>query len=404
MKVLAQRIRVSDESLELIRAGTNEILSSGVLTMGRYTRQFEDSFSSFTGAAFAVACNSGTSALELILRALEIEGRSVIVPTNTFLATALAVLHSGNKVIFADSDPHTLCLDLNDVKRRLASDTAAVILVHIGGIISPAVYELQRWCRERGLWLIEDCAHAHGSTLDGRHAGTFGAAGAFSFFPTKVFTTGEGGIITTHDEDLALRIRRLRNHGKNPELHNRISEPGFNYRISEFTALLGVQQLSVAEETVCARRKVASLYDARLADLSLLHPLVPPQGLRSTYYKYIVYLDEAIERDRLKATMKDQFEVALPSEVYAELCHTEPLWRNYTYCGRRRVKGDVACHRWPACGCDRLQDGFPGAEYISGRHICLPIYPGLTEAEADHVASSLRRSVDQSLRSYRCAS
>jgi dTDP-4-amino-4,6-dideoxygalactose transaminase len=393
VKIPILRIPFAESDKEFLRAGLEEILHSGMLTMGKFTRQFEEKFAAFTGSKYAVAVSNGTAALEIILRALEIEGSSVIVPTNTFLATAFSVIHSGNQVIFADSDPETLCLDAADVERRITRDTRAVILVHIGGVITPAVAALQQLCRERDLYLIEDCAHAHGCTLDGKPAGTFGVAGAFSFFPTKVLTTGEGGAITTHDEGVYRRALMIRNHGKNPDMANRMSEVGHNQRMSEFTALLGVQQLHKAPELVAERRRVAQFYDTALQGVEGIRPLTLPAPLFSTYYKYIAYLDPRFERVQVKRVMKERYSVSLTGEVYAELCHTEPVWDRFTYCGRRRSNGRVACERWPACGCDTPQKDFPGAEYISRHHICLPLYPGLTEAELTHVVDSLKETL-----------
>lgn len=377
VKVPILRIPFTEDDHRFLAQGLDQILDSGALTMGRYTAEFEEQFSAFSGARHAVACSNGTAALELILRGLNLAGRDIIVPTNTFLATALAVVHSGNRVVFADADPATLCLDIDDVKRRVTTETAAVILVHIGGIITPRIRDLQGFCIERGLYLIEDCAHAHGCTIDGQAAGTLGVAGAFSFFPTKVLTTGEGGMVTTHDDGLAQQMRMLRNHGKNPELKGRMSELGQNLRMSELTALLGVRQLERAPDLIAERRMAASFYDAHLSGVPGLRPFALAPNAASTYYKYPVHLDAGIDRDELKQRLRDVHGVTLPSEVYADLCHTEPVWTRYTYDGRRRTSPEVQ------------PSDFPGAERISRRHLCLPVYPGLTRAELEHVTSAL---------------
>jgi len=395
MNIPILRIPFSEADKEFIRDGMNDILDSGYLTMGKYTQAFEEGFSEFTGSRYCVAVSNGTAALEIILRALEIEGQSVVVPTNTYMATAFAVLHSGNRVIFADSDPETLCLDLTDVTRRITEDTGAIILVHIGGVISPQVYALKRLCDERGLYLIEDCAHAHGCTLDGKQAGTFGMAGAFSFFPTKVITTGEGGMITTDDEDIYRRAMVIRNHGKNPGMGNRMSDVGHNQRMSEFTALLGVQQMRKAHQMIQERNQIARFYDATLRDVDSVRPLALPDALSSSYYKYIAYLDEELERSALKRVTKEKYGVSLSGEVYADPCHTQPVWERYTYCGRRRNGVDPSCVSWPNCGCSQPQTDFPGAEYISRHHFCLPLYPGMSEPETTYVVDSLQRTLSE---------
>ncbi len=390
------RLSFSPEDRDFIHSNVDRVLDSGMLTMGAFTGEFEERFASFAGAEHAIAVNSGTAALELILRGLRIEGRSVIVPTNTFLATAFAVMNSGNRVIFADSEPDTLCLDPQDLETRIVPDTAAVILVHIGGLITPAVRRLQKFCRDRSIHLIEDCAHAHGCSIDGEGAGTLGVAGSFSFFPTKVLTCGEGGMVTTNDPALADHIRMLRNDGKNPELGNRMAEPGNNCRMSDITAVLGVQQMRRAREIVHERQRVASFYDSTIPAIPGLQPVTLPPNAVSTYCKYLVYLDERIDRADLKRTLKEEFSVSLTGEVYADLCHTEPLWRKVGGCGLRRDVKDPACARFPLCGCDKIPKGhFPGAEYISRHHACLPLYPGLTERELSHVVASLKTTLSR---------
>ena len=280
MQVPILQIPFDQEDRRFLHEGMEDIMDSGFLTLGKWTSQFEETFAAFAGSRYCVAVSSGTAALEVILRGLGIERGSVIVPTNTFLATALAAIHAGNRVIFADSDPDTLALDVADVERRIAADTRAVILVHIGGIMSPAWEELKRLCEQRGLHLIEDCAHAHGCSIDGRHAGSLGVAGAFSFFPTKVFTTGEGGAIVTNDEEVYRRSSMIRNQGKNPELGNRISELGHNFRMSEFTALVGVQQMRKAESVLDERRRIARFYDDALVNVEGVRVVRPvgPSG------------------------------------------------------------------------------------------------------------------------------
>ncbi|MCH7655871.1 MAG: DegT/DnrJ/EryC1/StrS family aminotransferase [Chloroflexi bacterium] len=395
MRIPVLRIPFDGDDRRFLQEGWEGVLDSGQLTLSKHTQEFEEAFREFSGTKYAVAVNSATAALEVILRALDVQDASVIVPTNTFLATALAAVHAGNRVIFADSDPATLALDPDDVARRITPDTRAVILVHIGGVITPRIAELKALCDERGLHLIEDCAHAHGCSIDGRMAGSLGVAGAFSFFPTKVLTTGEGGMVTTDDERVYNRVRMLRNQGKNPDLGNRISEVGHNFRMSELTALVGVQQMRAAPRLIEERRRAAAFYDAALGAVEGITPLPLPEGVESSYYKYVAYLDPDIDRAALKRTLRERYEVALTGEVYAELCHEEPLWERYTYCGRLRGER-VACTRWPGCGCGEPAGDFPGARRISERHVCLPVYPGLGEDELAYVVESLSAALPAS--------
>jgi len=393
LSVPVLRIPFDDAERDQIHESIDEIIDSGYLTQGEFTEEFERKFASFTGVEHAVACSNGTAAIELALRGLGIKGRSVIVPTNTFIATAYAAMHAGNRVIFADSDPETFALDPEDVRARIKDDSAVVIPVHIGGVVTDAMDELRTICDEHDLALIEDAAHAHGSELDGTKAGAFGDAGAFSFYPTKVLTTGEGGVVTTDDDNLAARIRRLRNHGKNPEEDNAITEVGNNWRMSEFTAAVGVQQMGGAEERIKRRQEIAAFYDEHVPDIPGAEPLELPEGVTSSYYKYIVRLDDGIDRTELKERLQTEHDVSLTGEVYETLVHEEPLWEEYTYCGARRngPDGEPACEMWPECGCDTRQtDGFESAREIADSHACLPTYPDLTHAELEHVVESLR--------------
>jgi dTDP-4-amino-4,6-dideoxygalactose transaminase len=388
------RLPITEEDTGTLCDSFKSVLLSGSLTMGPQTRKFEEMFAQFSGAKHAVSNASGTAALELIIRALGIEHRSIIVPTNTFAATAFAVVNTKNRVIFADADRETLALDPDDVARRIQADTAAVILVHIGGVITPAVEKLKRICQERNIALIEDCAHAHGCSLNGVPAGSIGCAGAFSFFPTKTLTTGEGGMVVTNSDEIAEKVRIFRNHGKNPALRNKMSEPGNNYRISELTAAFGVWQMEKAAGWIAKRQEIAAIYDRNLADVAGVQPLKLPKGLVSSYYKYIAFLDNDLDRDRLKNLMLERHQVSLTGEVYADLCHTEPVWQGYTYCGVRRGSGVALRHGWDGCACEHPpQDDFPGAVFVARRHICLPLYPDMSVEDCRHVVNSLAESI-----------
>ena len=259
--------------------------------------------------------------------------------------------------------------------------------------MSPAYYDLKRLCQERDLFLIEDAAHAHGCTLDGRPAGSLGHAAGFSMFPTKVLTTGEGGTLTTDDEELYQQASMLRNQGKNPALNGAISEMGHNFRLSEFTALIGVHQMEKASSIVAERQRAARFYDRALQEVRGVRPLQLAPGATSSYYKYICYLDPGINRDQLKRIMREQYDVSLTGEVYASLCHQEPIWERHTYCGRPRNGNESVCIHGSACL--EPQVDFPGAEAVAQRHICLPVYPGLTDAQLNHVVNSLEHTLQQ---------
>ena len=369
MQIPAAKIYFPEEDRSSLLAKLDEILATGQLTLGKYNRQFEGEFADYVGTKYAVAVNSGTSALEIILRALDIEGNSVIVPTNTFFATPAAVIHAGGKIVFADIADN-LCLDSESVEKNIREDTRAVIVVHIGGTVPPQLARIKEICQERSLFLIEDAAHAHGSTLLGQKAGSLGRAAAFSFYPTKVMTAAEGGMITTNDGKLYQQARIFRDQGKSGFERNLHVELGYNWRMSEIHAVIGLYQFRRLEEFIAQRRKIARFYDKALEGLDGIKPLRIPSGSESNYYKYVVFLDKGIDRESLKKELKEKYAVSLSGEVYEMPCHLQPVFAGI---GK---EGD-----------------FPVAEDLCQRMICLPISAVMTEREAEYVVDALEKAL-----------
>jgi dTDP-4-amino-4,6-dideoxygalactose transaminase len=226
------------------------------------------------------------------------------------------------------------------------------------------------------LFLLEDAAHAHGSLIDGRKAGTLGLAGSFSFYPTKVFVTGEGGMVTTDDEEIYRKALILREHGKESSDENIHTEMGYNWRFSEIHAVLGLLQMKKADAILAERRKIARMYDERFEGVDgITRPEIPP-NVESSYYKYILFLDETIDRDSFKDKMDRNCKVKLTGEVYSHPCHSQPVFETY-----------------PDMIANPPFTTYPGTEYVSQRHIYLPIYPGLTEEEVDYIVDSVKRTL-----------
>ena len=371
----AARIVIPADDRREILARIDEALRTGALTLGRNGEAFETAFARVVGARFAVAVQSGTSALEIVLRALDVDGCEVIVPTNTFFATPAAVIHAGGRPRFADVESATMGLSVDTVAAAVSSETAAVVLVHIGGMVSPDTPKIAAFCRDHHLILVEDAAHAHASSLDGCMAGTFGTAAAFSFYPTKVVTAGEGGMIVTDDQEIYRLALQYRDQGKEGFLTNFHVRLGYNWRLSELHAAVGLSQLGRLEEFVAERRRVADTYTRRLTGVSGIAPLVPPNGSRSNFYKYPALLDRGVDRSALKRALKEQFQVSLSGEVYETPCHRQPVFSD-----------------WAA-------GEFPVADDVCSRHICLPIYPGMTEDEIDQVVMALREALSRRITS-----
>lgn len=304
---------VEEDDLQAMR----EVLASGYLVQGAKVAAFEKTVADYVGTKYAVAVSSGTAALHLGLLALSIQpGDLVVVTAYSFVATANVIELCGAQPAFVDIQPDTFNMDPNCLKEtlnRLIANTdiahrvKAILPVHTFGQMAdmPAILEL---ASRHGLPVIEDAACALGATIHGREAGTWGVMGCFSFHPRKAITTGEGGIITTNDPNVARRIRALRNHGQEPDKEAPdFIFPGFNYRMTEFQAVLGVTQMSKLDRIITARRRLAAHYDALLAKTPFQSPTVIP-GSQPVYQSYVTLLPEnsAPRRTDLIRHLKDQ--------------------------------------------------------------------------------------------------
>jgi dTDP-4-amino-4,6-dideoxygalactose transaminase len=340
-------------------------LASGQLTLGPLTVELETAFAARHGGPLAVATSSGTSALEVALRSIGVAGREVIVPVNTFYATAAAVLHAGGLPRFADVDPASLALSEETVAAAFTPEVRAIVHVHIGGTISPDVAAVRRFCDTHDLLLVEDAAHAHGSTLNGQPAGSWSAAAGFSFYPTKVVAGAEGGMLLTRDERLRDEARIYRDQGKASFLAGGHVRLGSAWRLSEIQAAVILVHLQRLDEFIAVRRRVAARYDEALQACGCLTPLLEPSGSRSNYYKYVALLDPGLERSAVKAALREDYAVSLSGEVYATPLHREPVFASF------------------ATG------AYPVADDVCARQICLPIHSDMTDLEVDRVVEAV---------------
>lgn len=366
MKIPPLKIHYSRKDRKEILRRVDEALAKGSVVMGKNVEELEQEFARYCGAKWAVAVSSGTSALEVVMRILAAGKNEVLLPANTFFSTASAVLFAGGRVRLVDISPETFSLTLRGLKKRITKRTTGVILVHIGGIISPEIEDIKNWCDEKGLWFVEDAAHAHGSDWNGRKAGTIGLAGCYSFFATKVMTCGEGGMIVTDDAEIAKKARLLRNHGKPEPWVSYHTHLGSNWRMSELAAAAGLVHLGNLDKFVAWRSKIASIYTKHLEDIPQLTPLLPAG--RSSWYKYIVLPDRNINKAKLKALLKEKG-VHLSGEVY-----------------------EIPLHRQPALE-GIISGEFPIADDVCARHFCLPLYYGMTNTEAMYVIDNLKIAI-----------
>lgn len=337
-------------------AAVAEVLASGRLTMGPRVQAFEEAVAHAVGTAHAVAVSSGTAALHLALLALGIgPGDEVVVPAYTFPATANAVELCGGRAVLVDVDPDTFNVDPAEVARAVSARTRAVVAVHLFG--RPVDWEALQTAVPQEVPLVEDAAAALGARYRGRPCGALGLLGCLSFHPRKIVTTGEGGAVTTDEDELAEAVRSLRHHGLASGAAPDISRPGLNYRLPDVLCALGLPQLERLEELLAARERVAGWYAERLEHL-VLTPTAA-EGDRHGWQAYVVQLDR---RDEALAGLRAE--------------------------GIEAQIGTYAVNRLTAY---RDRGAFPGADRAFARALALPFAATLTEDEVDRVSAALRR-------------
>lgn len=341
--------------------------STWISSAGKYITAFEESFASFCGTRHAVSANNGTTALHLALVALDLQpGDEVIIPTVTYIATANAVQYCGATPVLADVLPDTMNLDPSDIERRITSRTKGIIPVHLYG--HPAEMEaINAIANRHGLWVLEDAAEAHGAEVNGKRVGSLGRCATFSFFGNKIITTGEGGMITTDDEALAERLRLYRGQGMDPKRRYWFPVVGYNYRMTNIQAAIGLAQMETIDRALDTRSRLAHWYDEALApfDGQIIRPSCQPWA-RQVYWMYNIFLRDGgeVRRD------------AVMRHLDAAGIETRPVF--------------YPMHVLPPYA----QPGnFPVADLWAQRGINLPTHEGLTQSDVRRIADCLERAL-----------
>ncbi len=368
-------IAVPEQDVQAVLA----CLESGWLTMGPRTGAFEEALAEFVGTPHAVTVSSGTAALHLACLAAGLgPGDEAIVPAFTFVASAAAVRYTGATPVLCDvSSPREFNLDPADVARRITPRTKAVIAVHFCGY--PArMAELRALCDEHGLVLIEDCAQAIGATVDadGRHVGTVGELGAFSFFSKKQLCVGEGGMVSSASAEHAERVRLLRSHALTSSTWDRhrghdpaydIVDIGFNYRIDEPRAALGLSRLQRLPDSLASRRETVRAYRERLAGIDGLELCFDEEAVeRSSHFAFPVLVSDRERRDRFRDELKD--------------AGIQTTWY-------------PALHSFTDYGAFAPADGLPAATEVAARHCALPLSSSTTTEEVETVVDAVRSAL-----------
>jgi dTDP-4-amino-4,6-dideoxygalactose transaminase len=356
-----------------------DCLESGWLTMGPRTKAFEEALAGFVGTPHAVTVSSCTAALHLSCLAAGIgEGDEVIVPAFSFVASASAARYVGAEPVLCDvSSPYEFNIDPDDVAKRITSRTRAVVAVHFCGYPA-AIATLRALCDEHGLVLIEDCAQAIGATIDdsGRQVGTVGDPGAFSFFSKKQLCVGEGGMVTTANEQFADRVRLLRSHAMTSTTWDRhrghdpaydVVDIGYNFRLDEPRAALGLSRLPRLAEAIKARRATVRLYRERLAEIDGIELCFDDQAVEhSSHFAFTVLLSDRDTRDRFRGELKAG---GIQTTWYPAL-HTFSGYRGYA-----------------------PPEGLPRTSEVADRHCALPLSSQMTEDEVDTVVEVVRSAL-----------
>lgn len=356
--------RPNTGTLELDLVG--RALRSGTLSMGPYTLAFEEAFAELTGRAFAIACSSGTAALHLSVRALGLkEGQEVITTPFSFVASANCVLYERAIPKFADIEERTLGLDADQVQGAMSGRVAGILAVDVFG--HPADHAaLADVAARHDVWLLEDSCEGLGSSLLGQPLGSFGDAATFAFYANKQITTGEGGMVVTDNPDLAATMISQRNQGRDADgTWLRHTQLGYNYRLDELSAALGVAQLQRFQELQTGRSKVAEGYRRRLAGVPWLTVPSAQPGTEVDWFVYVVRLAPSINRDKVIA---DMARVGIPARPYFSPIHLQPFYaERFGY---------------------RAGD-FPVTERIAGQSLALPFSSLHTESEIEMVVEAL---------------
>lgn len=354
---------VREEVLEVVE----RVAAAGAFSLGEELDAFESEYASFCGSTHCVGVANGTTAIELALRAVGAgPGTEVVTVAHTFVATVEAIRAAGARPVLVDVDPATRCMDPDRLGEALTPDTAAVVPVHLYGRPAP-LGAIAGHCQDTNIPIVEDSAQAHGALLDGRRLGTFGAAGCFSFYPTKnLGAMGDGGAVVTDDDRVAATVRSLRHHGSDPADANRHQYVGRTERLDNLQAAILRIKLRTLEADNEHRRWAAAQYRERLAGLPLqLPPEDPPNGT-AVHHLFVIEVDD---RDRVREALRARG--VLAGIHYPTPVHMQPAWRDLGY-----AEGDL-----------------PVTERLASRILSLPVFPGIEEAEivrvVDAVAGSL---------------
>jgi len=375
MKIPLFKIYWDNDDIEAV---TNVLKRGSYWATGKEIKEFEEMLAEYIGRKYAVAFNSGTSALHAILLAYGIRQEDeVIVPSFTFISTANAPLFVGAKPVFAEIEDETYCLDPEDVKEKITKKTKVIMPIHYGGSPCKNIKELRKIAEEHGIILIEDAAESLGAKIDNKMVGSFGNATMFSFCQNKVITTGEGGVILTDSKEIYDKLKLICSHGR-LETANYFTSSGqmdyitlgYNFRMPTMIAALGISQMKKLDKVAEMRRKNADYYTSHLKNTGKIKPPLPPNNFYHVYQMYTIQVEKKL-RDKLKDYLASK---GIFTKIYFDPVHLTKFYREkFGY-----KEGDL-----------------PITEEISKKVLTLPMYPTLKKEEMDDVITKIKQFIGE---------
>lgn len=336
--------------------------SNWISSLGKFIREFESKFSRFLNIEYSLSCTSGTAALHLALLGLNIkEGDEVIVPSFTFIATVNAILYCGAKPVFVDIDPITWCLGPKDVQAKISPKTKAVLIVHTYG--NPAsIYEIKKICKNNELFIVEDCAEALGAKYDDKYVGSFGDVSCFSFYGNKIITSGEGGMVCTNSEKIYDKIKMLRDHGMSPKKRYYHIMMGYNYRITNLQAAVGLAQFEKIDFFLNERKRIFDTYFEHLSDIDVIQlPFKGDNVIKPVNWLFTILLKDG-NREELMSYLRENN------------IDTRPVFH--------------PCHKMPYINSPKY---LAVTEKVSKLGVSLPTYVDLSEDDIVNITKCIKR-------------
>ena len=354
-----------EESIYRIQKQIKKVLNNGQLTLGKNVLQFEKNFADYFSMKYAVAVSSATAGLHLSLLALNIKKLDeIIVPAKTFISTANAALYCNAKPIFSDVNENSFQIEPDEIEKMITKKTKAIIPVHLGGNVCD-MSKIKKIAKKNNLFIIEDAAHAHGSTYDGKFAGTLGDMGVFSFYPDKIMGSSDGGIIVTNNKNFYKKLLLLRNVGRKSIGQYNYTEIGYNYRMNEIQAIIADEQLRLLPSMIKRRREIASLYNDEFNKLPNIQIQEIAKNVNSSYYAFIIKMKTGNLQKIRKKLEKQGIETSpMFYTVYKTQAYRK-LNRNFHPC---KI-----------------------SEKLDKQTFSIPLHPGLSNKQIDFVINTMKQ-------------